>query len=400
MDETDVDRRVLPATMTLMRVGSIFSGIGGFEVGLAKAGHPTEFMCEIDPGALAVLRAHFGDDSEIVEDVTQMRSIPASIELLVAGFPCINLSLAGFKQGIEGPHSSLVRHVFRLLERKRVPTVVLENVPFMLHLNRGEGMLVLIEEFERLGYRWAYRVVDALGFGLPQRRERVFLVASRVLDPRGVLLADNFAGPPPVSQARRRATGFYWTEGIRGIGWADEAVPTLKGGSTVGIPSPPALWVRGQGMYVPDIRDAERMQGFAPRWTEPAGKVAREGHRWKLIGNAVSTRVIEWIGHRLTEPGTYQPGLDLPLEECRTLPSAAWSDGTRRYVAARITKWAAIRKRGPLLDWLEFEPKPLSAKAARGLLERTGRSRLNFRPRFLEDLAAHVDRQSRTALAS
>lgn len=386
--------------MPRMRVAGLFSGIGGFEVGLAKAGHQTELLCEIEPGALAVLKARFGAEAEIVEDVADLRQLPPSIDLLVGGFPCINLSLAGAKQGIEGPESSLVRHVFRLLQRKRVSTVVLENVPFMLHLNRGAGMLSVVGELERLGYRWAYRVVDAMSFGLPQRRERVFLVASRDLDPRGVLFADNLLSAAPIPESARRATGFYWTEGIRGIGWADEAVPTLKGGSTVGIPSPPAIWVERQGFYLPDIRDAERMQGFAPGWTEPAELVTRSGHRWKLVGNAVSTRAIEWIGRRLAKPGAYEPGLDLPLDTSKTLPPAAWSDGKRRYVAARVTRWAATSKRTPLMSWLQFEPKPLSLRASRGLLERTSRSRLHFKPGFIEDLSAHAERQAATALAS
>lgn len=373
-----------------MRVVGLFSGIGGFEVGLARAGHRTELLCEIDPGAISVLQRRLPHVPELVEDVTNLRRIPADAELVVAGFPCINLSLAGIKEGIQGRHSALVSHVFRLLRTNRVPTVVLENVPFMLHLNGGAGMMALVREFESLGYRWAYRVVDALAFGLPQRRERVFLVASRVLDPRKVLFADNFTEPPAIPRGGRKATGFYWTEGIRGIGWADEALPTLKGGSTVGIPSPPAIWVEHHGMVLPDIRDAERMQGLEADWTAPAEAVTRPGHRWKLVGNAVSTRVVEWLGSRLVEPGDYDSRLDLVLDARKTLPNAAWSDGKRRYSAIRVTKWASATPRPPLMSWLEFKTRPLSKKAADGLLRRTARSRLHFRPGFLEDLAAHA----------
>lgn len=384
-----------------MQVASIFSGIGGFEVGLEAAGHTTRLLCEIEPGALSVLRHRVAGEAEICEDVTELRRIPPEVDLLVAGFPCINLSLAGYKQGIDGPQSSLVRHVFRLLERKRVGTIVLENVPFMLHLNHGDGMLILLDEFERLGYRWAYRVVDALGFGLPQRRERVFLVASRDVDPAAVLFADNHEFGPAVPKAKRCATGFYWTEGVRGLGWADEALPTLKGGSTIGIASPPAIWVEGDGFYLPDIRDAERMQGFEARWTEPAEAVTRPGHRWKLVGNAVSTRAAEWIGRRLlTAPTNYDGGLDWPLARFKTLPSAAWSDGSSRYGAVRISKWAAAKGRPSLLSWLEYPLRPLSLRAASGLLDRTGRSKLRFRDGFLDDLRAHVLSQQKKAVAS
>ncbi|MEQ1892995.1 MAG: DNA (cytosine-5-)-methyltransferase [Planctomycetota bacterium] len=383
-----------------MNVAGLFAGIGGFELGLTRANHHTRLLCEIDPGALAVLGSRFPDVPEIVPDVTKMEKMPRDVDLVVAGFPCINLSLAGYKQGIDGPDSSLVRHVFRMLERRRVPNVVLENVPFMLHLSKGEGMLVILEEFERLGYRWAYRVVDALSFGLPQRRERVIFFASRELDPRGVLLADNHATPPLAKVGKPPATGFYWTEGIRGMGWAEEALPTLKGGSTVGIPSPPAIWVKGKGIFLPDIRDAERMQGFEVDWTKPAESRSRASHRWKLVGNAVSTRVSEWIGKRLADPGEYDEALDGPFDSTKTLPKSAWGDGKRRFCAARITRWPASIRRKPLLDWLQFEPKELSIKAARGLTERTSRSKLNFHPGFLEDLARYLERKQDEALAS
>ena len=372
-----------------MRTAGLFAGIGGFELGLAKAGHETELLCEIEAAAKAVLEERFPAVPSYVDDVTTLASIPRKIDLVVAGFPCINLSLAGGKAGIEGKQSSLVQHVFRLLEGRRVPYVVIENVPFMLHLDKGQGLRVILRTLERLKYRWAYRVVDALGFGRPQRRERVFIVASRELDPRGVLFADNFGQPPPTPLAKKRASGFYWTEGIRGLGWAQEAVPTLKGGSTIGIPSPPAIWVAGVGAFTPDIRDAERMQGFDPDWTKPAESVARSGHRWKLVGNAVSTLVSTWLGRRLASPGSYEPAHDLPLVDGRTLPIAGWSTGHGAHAAASITKWAAQAARPPLMKWLEFPPRKLSFKATRGFLERSMRSRLRFEDGFLEDLRRH-----------
>src|SRR5690606_8248114 len=113
----------------------------------------------------------------------------------------------------------------------------------MLQLGKGKALDVIVNTLEDLGYRWAYRVVDSRAFGLPQRRERVFMIASLEEDPRHVLYADE-AGPPSEDErdAEGRlgvACGFYWTEGLRGLGWAVDAVPTLKGGSTIGIPSPP-----------------------------------------------------------------------------------------------------------------------------------------------------------------
>src|SRR5262249_48118459 len=148
--------------------------------------------------------------------------------------------------------------------------LVLENVPFMLQLDRGRAMAYLVHELERRGLHWAYRVVDARSFGLPQRRRRVLLVASRDADPSPILFGQD-AGEREFADDGRSACGFYWTEGLRGLGWAIDGVPTLKGGSTIGIPSPPAIWRRSSGAIVlPAIEDAERLQGFEPGWTSPA----------------------------------------------------------------------------------------------------------------------------------
>lgn len=110
----------------------------------------------------------------------------------------------------------------------------------MLQLERGKAMRYLVDELEARGYSWAYRVVDTRAFGLPQRRQRVILLASRTEDARDVLFADD-AAPVNTPFSPDLWCGFFWTEGLRGLGWAVDAVPTLKGGSTIGIPSPPAI---------------------------------------------------------------------------------------------------------------------------------------------------------------
>jgi DNA (cytosine-5)-methyltransferase 1 len=135
-------------------------------------------------------------------------------------------------------------------------------------------MEVIIAALERLGYHWAYRVVNSQAFGVPQRRERVYLLASQTEDPRMVLFADDEGEPKAIKWSPARAFGFYWTEGTRGLGAAVEAVPTLKGGSTIGIPSPPAIVLPNGRIVTPSIRDAERMQGFPRDWTAPTANVA------------------------------------------------------------------------------------------------------------------------------
>lgn len=373
-----------------MRTAGLFAGIGGFELGLARTGHRTDLLCDILPASKAVLSTRF-PDVEYRDDITRLRSLPAAIDLVCAGFPCQDLSQAGRTAGLDGERSGLIGEVFRLLSRRRVPTVVVENVPFMLQLNGGKAMRAIIDEFERRGYRWAYRVVDTFSFGLPQRRERVFLIASRVLDPAEVLLADDRPLVRPATELGRLAHGFYWTEGLGGLGWAVDSVPTLKNGSTIGIPSPPAILMPNGSLIKPSIRDGERLQGFDADWTEPAETVTRASVRWSLVGSAVSVPVAEWIGRRLSNPGTYDTERDRSFPGDGRPPRSARFDGKRRHaVTIGVDPLGLCPPH--LAGFLEHteQAQPLSAKATLGFLARTRRAKLRFEPGFIEAVENHL----------
>ena len=374
-----------------LRVAGLFAGIGGVERGLHLAGHKTELLCEILEPAQRVLRAHFAD-VPLVDDVRAIEKLP-DVDVVTAGFPCQDLSQAGKTAGIRGSESGLVREVFRLLERSNPRWLLLENVPFMLQLERGAAMRYLTDKLREHGYNWAYRVVDTRAFGLPQRRQRVLLLASRTEDPREVLLVDDAGEPEKPDRSKLNvACGFYWTEGVRGLGWAVNAVPTLKGGSSVGIPSPPAIVVPSEGIYTPELRDAERLQGFPADWTKsalgPNGR--RSGPRWKLVGNAVSVPVSRWVGRCLHNPRPYGALKDLPLRVGGPWPHAAWSMGGTIY-KAEVSRWPKRYKQKPLVEFLKFPRKPLSAKATAGFRNRTKRSSLRFPVGFLEAVDAHLE---------
>jgi len=381
-----------------MKAISLFSGIGGFEVGLARAGHSTELICEIDPGARAVLEHHF--KLPVQPDVRKLRAFP-KVDLIAAGFPCQDLSQAGRTVGIEGQNSRLVGEIFkRLTSRKNGPKwLLLENVPFMLQLQRGRAMRYLVHELESLGFMWAYRVVDTRAFGLPQRRLRVILLASRTDDPRPVLFGQD-AKPISVEFSRDKLCGFYWTEGLRGLGWAVDSVPTLKGGSTIGIPSPPAIWdPTSRLITVPDLRDAERLQGFDADWTAPATEAngVRDRHRWKLVGNALSVPVAAWVGRRLSDPsGEFESGRK--LTKSSSWPYAAWGHQGQSH-AVDVSTFPVHEPRPSLESFLRYPRTPLSHRAALGFLNRALVSGLRFEPGFLDDVRRHVDRMARIVAA-
>jgi DNA (cytosine-5)-methyltransferase 1 len=323
-------------------------------------------------------------------DVRQLRSLPSDVELLTAGFPCQDLSQAGKTAGIEGTRSSLVGQVFRLLDDRPVPWVLLENVSFMLHLDGGRAMKRLVAAFEERGYLWSYRVVNSLAF-LPQRRERVFFVASRVADPADVLFVDDIEPRLPRTTLDSHAHGFYWTEGVRGLGWAADAVPTIKTGSSVGIPAPPAVLMPEGEVVKPDVRDAERLQGFEVNWTKPAESVGRASWRWSLVGNAVTVPVAHWIGFRFGRPGQYDPERDVGIDRSGGWPRAARFDGTDR-IGVVIGSYPTWKQRKPLHRFLKFPADLLSTRATEGFLKRTEVSSLHFVDGFRERIRRHLQR--------
>jgi len=369
-----------------VKVVGLFAGIGGIEFGLQQSGHESLLLCEKDPAARAVLETRFSK-VPLHDDITTLDELPEGTDLVAAGFPCQDLSQAGRTSGIGGTRSGLVHHIFRLLRDKAVPWVLIENVPFMLHLSGGAAMSHLVTELERLGYSWAYRVIDSRAFGLPQRRRRVYLLASLEEAPENRLFSQD-VGPSHPSDHVGRACGFYWTEGNRGLGWAVDAIPPLKGGSGVGIPSPPAIWLPDGDIITPDIRDAERLQGFQPDWTLPATDVARPSARWKLVGNAVSVPVAAWIGALLRD----KPGQGRP--EPIAKPDGRWPTaacgGKGLWCQAEVSEWPVRRLQPNLANFLKHPTRPLSKRATSGFASRLEKSSLRPPPAFRSALKCHL----------
>ena len=374
-----------------LRVAGLFAGIGGLELGLHASGHQSVLLCENDPSARAVLRHRF-PDVDLDGDINQLESLP-SVDLVAAGFPCTDLSQVGRARGIRGRDSGLVTHVFRLLEaaRRRPSWVLFENVPFMLQLQQGRAMRYLTRSLEDLGYGWAYRVVDTRAFGLPQRRQRVLLLAGIHDDPREVLLSED-TDHPDFDGLHEAACGFYWTEGNRGLGWAVNAIPTLKGGSAFGIPSPPAILTIDGSIRVPDIHDAERLQGFTPYWTSPAQWIAgaRRGTSWRLLGNAVSVPVSRWVGRRLSQPKPYSGKHDRPFSAKERWPRAAW--GHRgRLVRCEVSAYPVNHRYRDLENFPRFPSRPLSLNATRGFLRSLAASSLHEPHRLEKAITKHSE---------
>lgn len=373
-----------------MQTVGLFAGSGSLEAGLERGGHACSLLCEISEPARRVLRSRF-PDVPVERDVSLMRGLPA-VDLVSAGFPCQDVSLSGPKEGFDGARSGLVREIFRLIDASPVPTVLLENVANIVRLHGGRWVEILARAFEDRGYRWAYRIVDARA-ALPQRRERFFMLASRVLDPAEVLFADDAVEPPAPFALGRHAAGFYWTRGASGLGWAPHCTPPIQGGSAKGIPSGPAVLLPDGRVVRIGIADAERLQGMTPGATEPAGT---DGARWKIVGNAVAMPIAEWIGSRLTRHAPVPQLRETPLADgARIWPRAARGGplgGRAKVDVGTLPFW---RGRPAIATYLG-DAEPLSPRATRGFLARAERGRMNFEPGFLDAVRAHLHAIERT----
>ena len=368
---------------------SLFAGIGGCDVAFERAGYETTLLCERDPFAKAVLSDRF-PEAPLVGDIAKLKSIPAC-EVVTAGFPCQDLSQAGRTAGIEGENSRLVDEVFRLADamEKSPRWIVLENVPFMLNLHDGAGMDTLVEHCEARGWRWAYRVMDARAFGLPQRRRRVVFVASESEDP-SVRLFGVDAGAPHGEARADAAHGFYWTEGNRGHGLAADCTPPLKGSSGLGIPSPPAIWYpRSERVMTPTLEACERLQGFEAGWTEAADDLDEgERQRWRLVGNAVPVPMFTWLAKRL-KPRKMKASRKwavFDLDATDRWPNAACGDGEGARSGVEVSEWPVRWKRPTLAQFLGESVRPLSSRAAKGFRDRLMASVLRYPPALLDAL--------------
>jgi DNA (cytosine-5)-methyltransferase 1 len=171
-------------------VGSLFAGIGGFDLGFEQAGFETRWQVEIEPHLRAVLALHFPRAVRFA-DVREVgaRNLEA-VDVICGGFPCQDVSSMGARAGLAGARTGLFWEVCRIIEEVRPQWVVLENVVGLLSSNGGQDFGTVIKAIADRGYVGLWRVLDAQYFGVPQRRRRVFLVAGLGRQPPAGLLSD------------------------------------------------------------------------------------------------------------------------------------------------------------------------------------------------------------------
>lgn len=278
--------------MQSIKYFSLFSGIGGFELGIKQAStnlrnHRVKKTtkpclstgrdialpgcdataakcvgyCEIDPYARSVYQRHFPNHRPF-GDITKINPdhLP-DFDLLCGGFPCQSFSIAGKRKGLEDPRGALFFDIARIIQRKHPRTLLLENVKgFLSHAN-GRTAQLCFEALDDLGYDCEWQVLNSKNFGLPQNRERIFIVGhSR-------------------SESRRQVFPFF-----RSV--QDAANGCIK-----------ASVARRHKLTVRRLTplECERVQGFPDNWTRGLS----DTRRYQCLGNAVSPVVVREICRRL-----------------------------------------------------------------------------------------------------
>ena len=165
----------------MMKAVSLFAGVGGFDLALTNNGAEVVASVEIDKHARKVLQKQFPNTTHLedVKNVTGQQLFDLGFNadgIIVGGFPCQDLSVAGKRRGLAGERSGLFFEVVRLLEETKAKWFILENVPGLLSSNGGRDLGIVIGALAELGYGVAYRILDAQYFGVPQRRRRIFIV--------------------------------------------------------------------------------------------------------------------------------------------------------------------------------------------------------------------------------
>lgn len=211
--------------MKKLTVGSLFAGIGGFDLGLERAGMEVKWQVEIEPFCQRVLRRSF--DAILHNDVTALPDELPYVDLMCGGFPCQDVSIAGRRAGLSGERSGLFFSFAALAARLNPDWVVIENVPGLLSQSDGRDFAIVLRTLDELGFVGGWTVLDSQFFGLAQRRDRVFIVghsrASRASAAAVLFDAESWSGgTAPSTQAR-----------------AETAAATLRGRSSrAGVNAP------------------------------------------------------------------------------------------------------------------------------------------------------------------
>lgn len=329
--------------MNKLKSIDLFAGIGGIRLGFDRAfkdAIETVFVSEWDEYAQKTYKANFKDDFDIAGDITQIneKDIP-DFDICLAGFPCQAFSLAGKRKGFEDNYKGLCRgtlfqDVARICDYHMPKVIFCENVKGLAIHDKGRTFKIIRKTFEEIGYKVFPEILNSKNFGVPQNRERIYIVAFRkdiapkefifpqMIDntkkikdiieenavPAKYYLSETYLNTLKKHKARHQAKGNGFGYEIRD--WNDIAGAIVCGGmgrernllidnrQTNLIPT---THIKGEinkeGIRKMTPREWARLQGFPDTFELPLADV----HLYKQFGNSVTVNVIEAIAEKIKE---------------------------------------------------------------------------------------------------
>ncbi|CIO73098.1 type II DNA modification methyltransferase [Streptococcus pneumoniae] len=296
-----------------MKFLDLFAGIGGFRLGMESAGHECIGFCEIDKFARASYKAIHDTKGEIeLHDITTVsddtiRGI-GSVDIICGGFPCQAFSIAGNRRGFEDTRGTLFFEIARFASILRPKYLFLENVKGLLNHENGVTFETIISTLDELGYNVEWQVLNSKNFGVPQNRERVFIIGHLRRERTRRIFPLSGKNQSTSNQSVMKIGNINPSgNGMNGeVYQADGLAPTLttnKGeGQKIAINSYHENNHLSDGFRIRKLTPKEcwRLQGF-PDWTfDKAQEVNSNSQLYKQAGNSVTVNVIAAIAKELS----------------------------------------------------------------------------------------------------
>ena len=304
-----------------MRLFSCFSGIEAATVALGPLGFETVGLSEVDAFPNAVLEHHYPTVKNY-GDITKHREwdLPGSGGICVGGPPCQSFSLGGLRKGLDDPRGNLSLTYLAFIDRVCPRWIIMENVPGLLSSNKGRDFGSILGALAKLGYGFAYCVLDAQNFGVPQRRRRVFLVghsggcwqrpAAVLFNPKSLFWDNQESGQKRQDNPKGIAGGVYGDNQ-----WPGKISSTIPAsfGEKRGLDT--QHMSEGGGLYVPD-----QSHCVTSKWAKGSGGHSGAEHHNLVqqdLANCLTARTEKGINTTLDEGQT--PVRDLPRNKTGVL---------------------------------------------------------------------------------
>lgn len=300
-----------------MKFIDLFAGIGGMRVAFEKVGGECVFSSEWDKFAQITYKENFGEIPEGDITKVEVKKVPKH-DVLIGGFPCQPFSQAGLKRGFEDTRGTLFFDVARIIDHRKPSLVLLENVKGFVSHDKGRTLTIVRETLEELGYNVFYKVLNARDFGVPQNRERVYIVAinkrklgsigfefpippqketlvgsilEKQVDEKYTLSDKLWAGHKRrLKEHRAKGNGFgYSLFNARSTYTSTISARYYKDGSEILIEQ------SGLNPRKVTPREAARLQGFPESFKIPVSDV----QAYKQFGNSVAVPVVHAIAQKM-----------------------------------------------------------------------------------------------------